>query len=64
MVSHPEIQIKAQAEIDHVLGGSRLPSFSDYASLPYVDAIVKEALRWYPVVPLGAHYVSLNVAPR
>ena len=54
MVSNPEVQVKAQAEIDRVLDNGRLPSFSDFGSLPYIDAIVKESLRWNPVVPLGA----------
>ena len=53
MVLYPEVQVKAQREIDEVCG-DRLPSFSDYSTLPYIDAIVKEALRWHPVVPIGA----------
>lgn len=52
MVLYPEVQLKAQTQIDAVCMG-RLPSFSDFGSLPYVDAICKEALRWHPVVPLG-----------
>ena len=53
MVLYPEIQVKAQKDIDRVLENGRLPTFSDYGALPYVDAIVKESLRWNPVVPLG-----------
>jgi cytochrome P450 len=52
MVLHPEIQAKAQGEIDSVCAG-RLPDFSDRSRLPYVDAIVKELLRWNPVLELG-----------
>ncbi|THH16031.1 hypothetical protein EW146_g4550 [Bondarzewia mesenterica] len=52
MVSHPEAQKKAQAEIDAVIGNDRLPNFDDENSLPYVNAVVKEVLRWRPVVPL------------
>ncbi|KAL3465730.1 hypothetical protein BJX64DRAFT_285332 [Aspergillus heterothallicus] len=40
-------------EIDPVLGTARLPTFSDRENLPYVDALVKEALRWHPVGPMG-----------
>ncbi|KAF9222063.1 cytochrome P450 [Gyrodon lividus] len=49
----PEAQKKAQAEIDAVIGSDRLPTFADRDSLPYVDALVKEVLRWNVVAPLG-----------
>jgi len=47
----PEAQKKARAEIDAVIGSDRLPNFSDRDSLPYVEALVKEILRWNAVVP-------------
>jgi hypothetical protein len=50
---YPEIQRKVQAEIDQIVGNSRLPDFSDEAALPYVQAVLKEVLRWHPVAPLG-----------
>jgi cytochrome P450 len=50
---HPEVQAKAQAEIDRVVGKDRLPAFHDRQALPYVDAILRETLRWQPVFPLG-----------
>ena len=53
MVLYPEVQRKAQAEIDAVVGKDRLPDFGDRPFLPYVSAILEEALRWHPVVPLG-----------
>jgi hypothetical protein len=53
MVLYPEVQRKAQAEIDAVVGKDRLPDFGDQPLLPYVSAILEEALRWHPVVPLG-----------
>ena len=53
MVMHPEVQRKAQEEIDRVVGNDRLPTFADQSSLPYVDALVKEVFRCYPVAPLG-----------
>ncbi|KAH7913465.1 cytochrome P450 [Hygrophoropsis aurantiaca] len=33
-------------------GKDRLPNFEDRASLPYIDAVFREVLRWYPVFPL------------
>ena len=58
MTLYPEVQRRAQAELDAVVGPHRLPNFSDQPSLPYVDAIVKETLRWNPVVPLGEGFHS------
>ncbi|KAF8799116.1 cytochrome P450 [Phlegmacium glaucopus] len=52
MVCFPEIQMKAQAELDRVLSG-RLPDFDDMEDLPYLSAVIKEVLRWQPVTPLG-----------
>jgi len=54
MVLHPEVQAKAQADIDRVIGKDRLPDFDDRPALPYVDAILRETLRWYPAAPLGS----------
>lgn len=51
MITHPEVQIKAQEEIDRVIGNDRLPELADKDHLPYVDAVVKELLRWNPVTP-------------
>lgn len=53
MMLYPEIQSKAREEIDRVVGSDRLPSLDDRAQLPYVEAIVKECLRWHPVTPTG-----------
>ena len=53
MVLYPEVQRKAQAEIDRVIGSDRLPGLADQSSLPYVDALVKEVFRWSSVTPLG-----------
>ncbi|CAE6435300.1 unnamed protein product [Rhizoctonia solani] len=36
MAMHPEIQSKAQAEIDSVLQGTRLPEMNDRESMPYM----------------------------
>ena len=56
---HPDVQKKAQAELDAVVGPNRLPELSDRDQLPYVTAIVKETLRWYPAVPLGVAHCTV-----
>ena len=53
MSLHPEVQRKAQEEIDRVVGHDRLPSSQDKKDLAYVNAIMKEVMRLNPVVPLG-----------
>ena len=55
MLSYPEIQRRAQAEIDQVIGLHKRPTLDDKPSLPYIKAIYLESLRWHPSVPLGAY---------
>ncbi|KAI0794842.1 cytochrome P450 [Abortiporus biennis] len=59
MCLFPEVQAKAQAELDGVCLG-RLPEFSDRQSLPYIDALCKELLRWSPVAPLAVPHMATN----
>ncbi|KIK51147.1 hypothetical protein GYMLUDRAFT_252319 [Collybiopsis luxurians FD-317 M1] len=53
MVLYPEIQRRAQEEIDRVVGNHRLPTFNDYERLPYVRAIIREIMRWRGIAPLA-----------
>ncbi|KGO45758.1 Cytochrome P450 [Penicillium expansum] len=57
MAQFPDIQRHAQAEIDIVVG-SRLPTMSDRQNLPYVDALIKEVMRWHPIAPLGVPHMA------
>jgi cytochrome P450 len=50
---YPEVLKKAHEEVDRVVGTGRLPTLADRDNLPYIDAIVKEVLRWNVVVPTG-----------
>ena len=52
MLAYPETQARAQAELDAVVGRTRLPTFADYPHLPYIRAMVKELLRWRPIAPI------------
>lgn len=54
----PDVQRRAQKEIDEVVGRSRLPRHEDRANLPYVNAVVKESLRWLPSVPLSVPHAT------
>ncbi|KAL8296088.1 hypothetical protein RB601_003657 [Gaeumannomyces tritici] len=53
MLKYPDVQRKAQAEIDRVIRRGRFPTSADRERLPYVDAIVKETLRWWSIFPMG-----------
>lgn len=53
MLLHPDAQQKAQAELDTVIGNGRLPTCTDRDSLPYVNALVLEIMRWHSAVPSG-----------
>lgn len=55
MLLYPNVQRKAQEELDRVVGRDRLPEVADRQSLPYVSAIVKEILRWNPILPAVYH---------
>ncbi len=41
MMLYPDIQRKAHAELDRVVGSDRLPEFADEKDLPYITAIIK-----------------------
>jgi len=53
MTKYHHVLKRAQQEIDSVMGEERTPVWSDYEKLPYVATIVKETMRWRPVVPLA-----------
>ncbi|CAE6477703.1 unnamed protein product [Rhizoctonia solani] len=52
MVLNPGVQVRAQEELDTVLGPAVLPSISDRERLPYIKNLIDEVLRLYPVFPL------------
>lgn len=53
MQVYPDKMRKAHDEIDRVVGFDRMPSFSDYEQLVYVQALIKEVTRWRCIAPLA-----------
>ncbi|KDQ16087.1 hypothetical protein BOTBODRAFT_173362 [Botryobasidium botryosum FD-172 SS1] len=53
MATHPDVQKRAQAEIDTVVKGNGLPTLEDRENLPYIECLLKELQRWLPAVPLS-----------
>ncbi len=50
MAAHPAEALRAQAEVDQVLG-QRRPTYSDVQSLAYLGRTLKETMRLYPPTP-------------
>ena len=53
MMLYPDVQKRAQAEIDRVIGDGRFPSLGDREQLPFIEAIVKEVFRWRCPTPVS-----------
>uniref|UniRef100_A0A1S3CH32 Uncharacterized protein n=1 Tax=Cucumis melo TaxID=3656 RepID=A0A1S3CH32_CUCME len=53
LLNHPKVFNKLRNEINSVVGTTRLVDEDDLPNLPYLQAVVKEALRLYPAVPIS-----------
>ncbi|KAG2032237.1 cytochrome P450 [Suillus americanus] len=60
MILYPDVQQKAHRLLDSVVGSKRLPTFHDRPSLPYIDAILRECMRWRPVFPLAIMHAAVE----
>lgn len=58
MLHYPDVMRRAHEELDAVVGRERAPTFADKDSLPYIQAIVYETLRWRPPLPLGKSWIN------
>ena len=56
MIQHPEMMQRAREELDSVVGQGRLPDFGDRPTLPFIDALMSELIRWTSAVPLGMNF--------
>ncbi|KAG2055738.1 cytochrome P450 [Suillus hirtellus] len=52
IVLYSDVQKRAQPKIDPVVGKDQLPAFENRASLPYINAVLRETFRWQPISPL------------
>ncbi|KAG2018406.1 cytochrome P450 [Coprinopsis cinerea AmutBmut pab1-1] len=57
---YPEVQSKAQSELDEVVGPGRMPDFSDRDRLVYIKAILNEALRMHQTNPMGVPHATTS----
>lgn len=58
MTMFPEVQRKAQKEIDRVTDTERSPGFLDRGNLPYVESVDKDITHRSPVAPLGMSHLA------
>ncbi|KAK9934460.1 hypothetical protein M0R45_021604 [Rubus argutus] len=52
LLRSPEKLVKAQAELEQIIGKGKPIEEPDIARLPYLQAIIKETFRMHPTVPL------------
>ncbi|XP_006266850.2 25-hydroxyvitamin D-1 alpha hydroxylase, mitochondrial [Alligator mississippiensis] len=57
LARHPGVQAAVHAEITAAVQDGAIPSASDMARMPLLKAVVKEALRLYPVIPGNARVI-------
>jgi cytochrome P450 len=58
-IVQPDWLIRARKELDRVCGNAgRLPKFADIPQLHYIQAVVKELLRWRPLATNGVNHMS------
>lgn len=62
LVTNPRVQAIAHAELDHIIGAERMPTFEDEPNLPYLKALCHETLRIRPVAVLGGTPHANSVA--
>ncbi|KAJ7108007.1 cytochrome P450 [Mycena crocata] len=58
-VAYPDVQKKAQEELDRVVGGHRMPTLADLEHMPYIRAMILENHRFRPVAPLMVPHATL-----
>lgn len=62
IVRNPRVQKKVQEELDNVVGVDRIMTENDFSNLPYLQCVVKEAMRLHPPTPLMLpHRSNANV---
>jgi cytochrome P450 len=54
LAGHPDLAGRVADELDRVLGDRAAPEYGDLKDLPYLDRVLREAMRLYPPGPYGA----------
>ncbi|NXN25216.1 CP1B1 protein, partial [Nycticryphes semicollaris] len=60
LLKHPRLQRDLQAELDQVVGRSRLPTAEDRPHLPLLEAFIYETLRYSSFVPITIPHATTD----
>uniref|UniRef100_A0A8C8AGN6 CP1B1 protein n=1 Tax=Otus sunia TaxID=257818 RepID=A0A8C8AGN6_9STRI len=60
LLKHPRLQRDLQAELDQVVGCSRLPTAEDRPHLPLLEAFIYETLRYSSFVPITIPHATTD----
>lgn len=60
LLNHPDVLRKAKVEVANYVGDDRLADETDLPKLNYLQCIVNETQRLYPVAPLLVPHISSN----
>ncbi|XP_033637708.1 cytochrome P450 2U1-like [Asterias rubens] len=58
MTQYPDVQLKIQEELEHVIGCGRQPTWCDRCDLPYCHAVMLEVFRFRPAGPLAVPHLA------
>ncbi|KAK7028670.1 cytochrome P450 [Favolaschia claudopus] len=58
-----ELQQRLRVEIQDALGTTTNPTSISYANLPLLNAVIKESLRMYPVIPFPERVAATDTIP-
>ncbi|EQC25878.1 hypothetical protein SDRG_16251 [Saprolegnia diclina VS20] len=61
LATHPEVQAKAVAEIDTVVGMSGAITYEVLQLLPYLNAVLTESLRLFPPTPVTSRHLETDL---
>ncbi|XP_043588681.1 probable cytochrome P450 304a1 isoform X2 [Bombus pyrosoma] len=60
IMHHPEVIKNIREEIDKVVGTGRLITWQDRKNLPYIEATIRESLRYETLTPFGVLHKALK----
>ncbi|KAK7793940.1 hypothetical protein R5R35_007703 [Gryllus longicercus] len=60
LLHHPEVLRRCQKELDEVVGQCRLPTLDDRPNMPFIEATLRETMRFNTLLPMGLPHLALE----